>query len=465
MIKVWRYWMLRPNAPLLAAPFALVLVALLHFSWAPRSFSLPEAFGQNFILLLLFLLPLLWLCRRKSAAALLSADYCVFLSEILCALGIGLIVATLLFWIFSNLFPGPRIALTAVALSALALISLRPFLRWLFRRRQFVEGFLVLGSGEMASKFSHELSGTKTAVSGHKLTGTLPSTQVLQYSSQDNPNGGTAVTFDELREITRRDGISRIVVAEPNVHSSKALAVAILDCKLQGLEVEQAVESYEKFNGKVWLEGIRPDWLVYSYGFTPPKYYLQLKRGLDVFSAFLLLIVASPLMALVALAIKIDSKGDALFCQERVGWHGKSFIVLKFRTMHDNAERTTGPVWAGANDSRITRLGKWLRKFRLDELPQLLNVVRGEMSLVGPRPERPHFVTLLKASVPYYGLRHCVKPGVTGWAQVLYPYGASVEDAYEKLQYDLYYAKHMSLGFDLRILIKTVRVVLFGRGR
>ena len=460
MIKVWQYWIARPQAPLLAAPLALLTTALLQFSFA-QPVSISSTVGQSFALMLLLLLPQVWLCRPRSEAALVGRDRFRFLSEILSALGIGLIAATLLFWIFPNLFPGPRVAIAAVAFSTIVLISLRPILRWLFRRKKFVEGLLVLGSGEMASKFYRELS----CAAKSDFEKSSSASHLVISSETERADTGTAVTFDQLREITLRDGISRIVVAEPNVHNSKALAVAILDCKLQGLEVEQAVESYEKFNSKVWLEGIRPDWLVYSYGFRPPRYYLQLKRVLDIVCAFILLVLTAPFLALMALLIKLDSWGDALFRQERVGWHGKNFTLFKFRTMRQDAEQATGPVWAGVDDPRVTRLGKWLRKFRIDELPQLFNVVRGEMSLVGPRPERPHFVAMLNGCVPYYGLRHCVKPGVTGWAQVLYPYGASVEDAYEKMQYDLYYAKHMSLGFDLQILASTIQVVLFGRGR
>ena len=462
MIKVWRYWTIRPNAPLVGAPIALVPLALQHLSWTPQPFSFSTAFGQTVILMLLCVLPQVWLCRRNSAAALVAEDYSLFLSEILCALGIGLITVAPLFWFFPNLFPGPGIALIVLGLSAMALLCLRPSLLWMLRHKKFGEGLLVLGSGEMANRFCDELAGTKVAATGSSASGRH--TASVGAGSVQDSKSGTAVTFEQLREITRRDGISRIVLAEP-VHNSQALAVAILDCKLQGLEVEQAAESYEKFSGKVWLEGVGPDWLVYSYGFQPPKYYLQLKRVLDILCAFILLIVAAPLLAVAALAIKLNSKGGALFRQERVGWHGKAFVLFKFRTMREDAEQASGPVWSAVDDPRITEVGRWLRRFRIDELPQLFNVVRGEMALVGPRPERPHFVRLLNESVPYYDLRHCVKPGITGWAQVLYPYGASVEDAYEKMQYDLYYAKHMSLGFDLRVLIRTVLVVLFGRGR
>ena len=175
--------------------------------------------------------------------------------------------------------------------------------------------------------------------------------------------------------------------------------------------------------------------------------------------------LAAPLMALIAVAIKLNSRGPVLFRQERVGLDARVFVLNKFRSMRHDAEAETGPTWAKEQDSRITAVGRTLRKFRLDELPQAFNVLRGEMSFIGPRPERPCFVEMLRKEIPYYDLRHYVKPGVTGWAQVMYSYGASIEDAYKKMQYDLYYVKHLSLWMDILILFKTARVVLFGHGR
>jgi lipopolysaccharide/colanic/teichoic acid biosynthesis glycosyltransferase len=186
---------------------------------------------------------------------------------------------------------------------------------------------------------------------------------------------------------------------------------------------------------------------------------------IDVTVALLLLLFTAPLLALVAIAIKLDSAGRVLFRQIRVGLHGKTFTILKFRSMRTDAEFECGPVWAAVHDERVTRVGRLLRKFRIDEIPQAINVLRGDMSLVGIRPERPYFVEQLTEEIPFYNLRHYVRPGITGWAQVMYPYGASVEDAYEKLQYDLHYFKHMSMARDARILLKTIKTVLLGRGR
>ncbi|MBI4465500.1 MAG: TIGR03013 family PEP-CTERM/XrtA system glycosyltransferase [Acidobacteria bacterium] len=467
MIRVWQYWIIRPKAPLLAAHFTLVMAVFLHLAWNSHAISPWRAFNGNLGLILLFLLPQLCFYFHGLEALILGASLRQFLFRTLSALGIGLILAAPLFWIFPNLFPGLKGAVAVVGLSTLLLLCLRPLLRWFVRHKKFAEGLMILGSGEMAGKFYRELvngngnhTSTNKDVDGHRQLSSL-----AVEPGQESLDSGIVVNYDQLPEMALRNRISRIVVAEPNVRNSEELAVALLDCKLRGLEVEQAVESYEKFNGKLWLEGIQPEWLIYSEGFKPPKLYLPLKRAFDTTCALLSLVMSAPLLALIAVAIKLDSKGGVLFRQERVGWHGQTFVLFKFRTMHENAEEATGPVWAGENDTRVTRVGRFLRKFRFDELPQLLNVLHGEMSLVGPRPERPHFVRLLCERIPYYGLRHSVKPGVTGWAQVLYSYGASVKDAYEKLQYDLYYAKHMSLGFDLLILLNTIKVVLFGRGR
>jgi len=205
--------------------------------------------------------------------------------------------------------------------------------------------------------------------------------------------------------------------------------------------------------------------LIFANGFCPSKVYLAIKRFIDIALSLALLAVTAPVMAVVAILIKLETPGPAVFSQERVGFMGQRFTVYKFRSMRQDAERHTGPTWAKENDDRITQLGGILRKTRLDELPQVWNVLRGEMSFIGPRPERPYFVDMLKDKIRYYDLRHYVKPGITGWAQVMYPYGASIEDAYHKLEYDLYYAKNISLRLDLLILLKTIGVVIKGEGR
>ncbi len=239
----------------------------------------------------------------------------------------------------------------------------------------------------------------------------------------------------------------------------------LLECRLRGIAVEDWPTFYEKATGKILVAELRPSWLIFADGFVKTARTEVIKRLFDVTLASVGLILAFPLMALVAIAIKVESSGPVLFRQPRSGQNGCVFILNKFRSMRQNAEEGTGPVWAQKADPRVTRVGGFLRRTRLDELPQLLNVLLGHMSFIGPRPERPEFVQSLQKEIPYYMKRLSVKPGITGWAQVKYRYGASVEDSIEKLQYDLYYIKNLSLFLDLLILLNTVQVVLFARGR
>lgn len=238
----------------------------------------------------------------------------------------------------------------------------------------------------------------------------------------------------------------------------------VMACKLAGVKVVDAPSFYEHVTGKLFLEGINPSWIIFSDGFNVSRIRKVLKRVMDVFCAVAGIILTIPFLPLIALAVKLDSPGPVFYRQERVGEREKPFFLYKIRTMRADAECGTGAVWAQKNDSRVTRLGAFLRKSRIDELPQFFNILRGDMSMVGPRPERPEFVGKLKEIIPYYSERHFVKPGVTGWAQVRYPYGASVEDAMEKLRFDLYYIKNLSLWFDVMIILETIQVVIFRRG-
>jgi sugar transferase (PEP-CTERM system associated) len=242
-------------------------------------------------------------------------------------------------------------------------------------------------------------------------------------------------------------------------------AKALLDCRLRGIQVEDWPTFYEKATGKILVTSLRPSWLIFADGFVKTRRTEVVKRFLDMTLAFVGLLLALPVMAVVAILIKLDSPGPVLFRQPRLGQSGAVFILNKFRSMRQDAERETGPVWAQERDPRVTRIGALLRLTRLDELPQLFNVLVGHMSFIGPRPERPEFVYELQKVIPFYMERLCVKPGITGWAQVKYRYGASVQDALQKLQYDLYYIKNLSLFLDLLILLNTVQVVLFARGR
>jgi sugar transferase (PEP-CTERM system associated) len=254
-----------------------------------------------------------------------------------------------------------------------------------------------------------------------------------------------------------------VVVALRDMRGSLP-AKELLECRLRGIRVEDWPTFYEKQTGKILVTDLRPSWLIFADGFVKTHLTQTIKRSLDLVLASVGLLFVLPVMALVALAIKLDSQGPMLFRQERVGQNGRLFTLKKFRSMYQDAEKRSGPVWAAADDPRITRVGRVVRRTRLDELPQLFNVLMGEMSFIGPRPERPEFVRMLQRQIPFYMQRLSVKPGITGWAQVRHQYAASVEDTLEKLQYDLYYIKNLSLFLDLLILLSTIQVVLFGRG-
>ena len=270
------------------------------------------------------------------------------------------------------------------------------------------------------------------------------------------PQGSMAALIHEQR-------IKRILVATADVGT--ALPVEeLLQCKADGISIEDGHTFYERMLGRILVADLDPSWLIFSEGFARSKWTLAVKRTVDVVLATALLVVTAPLCALVALAIKLDDGGPVFFGQQRLGRHAVPFTVWKFRSMRIDAEAETGPAWAQADDPRVTRVGRWIRNLRFDEIPQAWNVLRGDMSFVGPRPERPEFVEILRAAIPYYDHRHAVRPGITGWAQVNFPYGATVEDGRHKLEYDLYYLKNFSPVMDMLIVIRTVKILLFGWG-
>jgi len=268
--------------------------------------------------------------------------------------------------------------------------------------------------------------------------------------------------FKQISSICKTCQIDRVIVALDERRGSLPLD-ELLQCRLKGIHVDDGVSFRESLLGKLTVEHLPPSAIIFSNGFRGVMVYKGIKRGIDVLASLFGAVLFLPLYLFIALAIKLDSRGPVFYKQERVGQDGRLFSLIKFRSMTVDAEKD-GPVWAVVNDQRVTRVGRWIRKLRLDEIPQLINVLRGEMSLVGPRPERPFFVRKLEKKIPFYSHRHAVKPGITGWAQILYPYGATQEDAQEKLKYDLYYIKHLSPIMDLRIIAETAKIVLFGRG-
>jgi sugar transferase (PEP-CTERM system associated) len=325
----------------------------------------------------------------------------------------------------------------------------------LFKRR-----VVMLGAGERAAEVVRKMR-RKTDQRGFKILGYVP--------IGDDPVAVPATSLLHpakcLYQWTQRMGVDEIVVG-PDDRRGTLPVDALLECKQRGMAVTELTEFFEREAGRIKMDLTNPSWLVFSDGFNSSPVRRTIKRAFDVAVAALVLLVAWPFMLLTALAIRLESGRGApvLYRQERVGENGELFSLIKFRSMGIDAERDGVARWASKNDGRVTRVGHFIRNARLDELPQLWNVLCGDMSIIGPRPERPQFVDDFNTRIRYYRLRHCVKPGLTGWAQLRYPYGASLEDAEQKLNFDLFYVKNHNLVFDLSILVQTVEVVLFGRG-
>lgn len=326
----------------------------------------------------------------------------------------------------------------------------------------FAQRVLILGTGELAWQLGEMIGSQSTSftLAGYMECGEAGGARghhCESLTSQMIPLEG------DLLQTARNHRVSIIVVALAERRGVLPLQ-DMMRCKLNGIEIVDAPTFYEIVQGKLMLEEMTPSWIIFSSGFRRNALINVYKRCVDILLSVFGLLLTAPFFPLIALAIKLDSRGPLFFKQVRVGSGEKPFLLYKFRSMCQNAERN-GAVWAAKNDTRITRVGKFLRNSRIDEIPQLYNVLRGEMSFIGPRPERPEFVENLKKDIYYYSKRHTIKPGLTGWAQVRYPYGATVEDAKEKLRYDLYYIKNLSFLLDTQIIFETVKVVLFGRGR
>ncbi|SPF45618.1 putative Sugar transferase, PEP-CTERM system associated [Candidatus Sulfopaludibacter sp. SbA4] len=445
-LKVRLYNLARPARAFLAVELMLLAFAVLRTVWDR------EALGA-FVLMASCTL---FFHVNNVDRSLLSAEASRFWIDLAESVSLGMWVSAGLFSVFPRLVPPVGATSAAALVFGLLPVMFRMFLPHLITRGRCVEQILIVGTGDLAAKFYRQLDG---GVGWPDLDPQMPS---VPRSSADRV--GT-VEFTDLNDLVLRNRISRVVVTDLDALNRERLAAALLDSRLRGLQVSDAVDFYERIRGKIWVEALNPQWFVYTNGFICSRAGLCLKRCFDVMFAAAMILLASPLLVLIAIAIKSDSAGPVLFRQVRVGLHGRKFVIYKFRSMRRDAELDSGPAWAAEQDARVTRVGRLLRTFRLDEIPQAFNVLKGDMSIVGPRPERPCFVDRLKRQIPFYDLRHYLKPGITGWAQVMYQYGSSVEDSYEKLQYDLYYAKHRSFRCDVEILLRTVRIVLFGRGR
>jgi sugar transferase (PEP-CTERM system associated) len=371
------------------------------------------------------------------------------------SLGAGCILLGVLYYFLPWLLLGRGVLIIAVGLVAGSTFGVRAGLDRIWASTVRENNVLILGNGELALSVAREFE--RRADLSFRVVG------FLARESTVTELFGRPVFAGELSAVAREQRVSRIVVALADQRGALPTR-DLVRLRVQGVEIEDAHSALAGLTGRVWLRAVRPSWFVFSGGFRRSGTTLLLKRALDLALSLVGVILFSPVIALIAIAVWFDSRGPALYRQPRVGLGGRVFNVVKFRSMRIDAEAKSGAQWALKDDLRITRVGRFLRKYRLDELPQFFNVIRGEMSFVGPRPERPCFVEQLREQIPFYDERHSVRPGITGWAQVEFTYGASVEDALRKLEYDLFYLKNMSILFDIAIVFRTARIVLFGVG-
>jgi len=346
---------------------------------------------------------------------------------------------------------------TALAVFVVAVLSWRAVFNRFAHDPHLEERVLIVGTGPTARMLAQHI-GTQQDFAYH-LVGFVEQREDSAVVRTHDILGSAS----DLERIIRSHRVDRVVVGLSDRRGRLPIE-QLLRAKLSGVRVEDATTTYERLTGKILIDDLKPSWLIFSDGFRASRITRSVKRMLDLALSIVGCILAAPLMAITAIAVKLDSPGPALYSQERVGENGRTFTLFKFRSMRTDAEQAGRPIWARDKDDRVTRVGRFIRLSRLDEMPQLWNVLRGDMSFVGPRPERPFFVEQLAREIPFYLERHAVKPGVTGWAQVKYRYGSTIEDAMEKLRYDLYYIKHLSIVFDLTIVLDTVKVILFGKG-
>ena len=388
-----------------------------------------------------------------------SASFAQFFLRLAEALALASVFLSATYYAFPDLMIGRGIFVINLVLVCAFLTAWHTVMRFYIRSRGPITSILIVGTGQLARDLITEI--LRHPEMGVGIAGLVDDDPSLVGTSVVNPRV-LGLTSD-LAAIAARQRIDRIVV-ELEDRRGRLPIEDLLTLKTRGVAIEDATSLYERVSGKIAIQNLKPSWMIFNAGFEVSKRMLLQKRILSVVLSVSLLLLFAPVILLIMLVIKFDSRGPVFFKQRRVGKDGRIFTLWKFRTMWEDAEKSTGPVWASRDDPRVTRAGRLLRRTRLDELPQLFNVLKGDMSLVGPRPERPHFVRELTERIPFYNLRHAVKPGITGWAQINYEYGNSVGDAVEKLQYELFYVKHMSWLLDMLILFQTAKIVMLSRG-
>lgn len=476
LLQFWRQWWVIAFGDIALITFAHFASTWIRFGKAVNVINLyPGAYVCG-ILLVLGTLYVFDLYNMQRVFQLNKTPFRVALAILMAAL-----FASALFYVAPEWQYGRGLMAIQVGLSWFLLTGFRAVLTKLFGILDPRLATLVVGAGELGRKACHLLDasyspfevlgtlsvgkmGVKLNDSGYNGSGTAETGAKGNGTGSTRGSSKIIGSLDSVSEICSSMGIQSLVVALPS-RRSQFVTRKILDARLQGIEVIDMPALFERLTSRIPVQHIEDQWLLHAHGFTilSRDYVQKMKRIVDIVCSGLVLLACLPVTVITAVAIWLDSPGPIFYKQERVGKHGKIFTVWKFRSMRSDAE-SRGVVWAQRQDPRVTRVGRWIRTFRIDEVPQLWNVFKGDMSLVGPRPERPEFVQELNGQIPYYAVRHTVLPGVTGWAQIKYPYGASKEDALRKLEYDVYYIKNMSILLDMKILLRTVGVVLLGEG-
>ena len=366
--------------------------------------------------------------------------------------GILALAIAVLAYVFPRVLMGNNSVVLGLLLVTIALFGWRMMYAWLAQQPYLRERVYVLGMGERAQRL----------INGLRTRSEL-GVEVAGWSGNVEGAMTREAIAAHLMELMRGHGVHRVIVAMDDRRGTLPV-MDMLQLRLNGIKIEEATSWLEKISGRIEVDNLYPSWLIFADGFRFSASFMLLRRIIAIAASGVLLLLVLPVIPFVILAIKLDSRGKVVYRQKRVGLGGKIFYCYKFRTMRQDAEADTGATWALDDDPRITKVGQFLRTSRLDEIPQLWCVLKGDMSFVGPRPERPEFVEMLTQEIPFYGVRNAVRPGITGWAQVRYKYGNTIADAKEKLQYDLYYIKNMSLGLDVMIMFQTIKIVLLGRG-
>jgi len=440
----------------------LVLVVSIYFGLASTNLAVdagvpvvPLPIGPTVALLAVFIVTTMTAMGLYDSA-LHEAAGITFL-RLLIAFVLGLVMASLAITLVPSLSLGTNALVTTFTVALLGSVTTRlVFVRWI-TPKAFQKRILVLGTGSRAASVEDLVRAKRNLI---KIVGYLPTPST--HSEVDTRH--ILSPHEPLLDAVERHRVTEIVVAVRDRRGGVLPVQDLLECRLRGIAVTDLASFFERERCQLHLESLNTSWMIFGEGFRQGFVRETVKRFFDVAVSAALILLTLPVMLITALLIYLEDRGPILYRQERVGQGGRVFSIFKFRSMRKDAERDGRPQWANRNDDRTTAVGKVIRILRIDELPQILNVLRGDMSFVGPRPERPFFVDQLASKIPYYAARHSIKPGITGWAQVRYPYGASLDDAVEKLQYDLYYVKNHTLFLDIMVLIETVQVVLWGKG-